>query len=115
MKHIINVLGINYSIKTNAKRCDDLNANGLCETQSKILYLNDFQEQAKDTESLELLTTSYRNKVLRHEIVHAFLFESGMSNNSCGVKSWATNEEMVDWFAIQSPKIFKIYQELEIL
>lgn len=27
----------------------------------------------------------------------------------------AINEEMVDWFAIQSPKIFKAFTELELL
>ena len=35
-------------------------------------------------------------KVIRHELVHAFLFESGLS-----VNSWADNEEIVDWIAIQ--------------
>lgn len=29
--------------------------------------------------------------------------------------AWAINEEMVDWFAIQSPKIFAAYQNLGIL
>jgi hypothetical protein len=28
---------------------------------------------------------------------------------------WSQNEEMVDWLAIQSPKIFKAFQELNIL
>ena len=55
-------------------------------------------------------------KKLRHEIVHAFLFESGLSSNTHGIYgAWAENEEMVDWIAIQSPKIFKVFQELEIL
>ena len=40
-------------------------------------------------------------KNLRHEIVHAFLFESGLAENS----EWAYNEEMVDWIAKQGPKI----------
>ena len=55
------------------------------------------------------------NKVLRHEIIHAFLFESGLDCNSYDSISWAENEEMVDWFAIQSPKIFKIFEEYGIL
>ena len=53
--------------------------------------------------------------MLRHEIIHAFLFESGLECNSLKTYNWAENEEMVDWFAIQSPKIFILYKELNIL
>ena len=58
----------------------------------------------------------YKNAILRHELIHAFLYESGLdssSSNTCG--AWATNEEMIDWFAIQSPKIFKVFMELGLL
>ena len=50
-------------------------------------------------------------QTLRHEIVHAFLGESGLSNNSNSIDAWARNEEVVDWFAIQGPKIYKAWQE----
>ena len=52
---------------------------------------------------------------MRHEILHAFLYESGLRENSCTSFAWAENEEMIDWFAIQFPKILKIYGELNIL
>lgn len=58
---------------------------------------------------------SYQKKVLRHELVHAFLYESGMAHCSGCVDNWATNEEMVDWFAIQSPKIFKVFREQKLV
>ena len=57
----------------------------------------------------------YEKKILRHEIIHAFLFESGLAENSATSESWATNEEMVDFFAIQFPKILSIYEELQCL
>ena len=57
----------------------------------------------------------YQREVLRHEIIHAFLHESGLDACSRAVDSWATNEEMVDWFAIQSPKIFAAFQEMELV
>lgn len=53
----------------------------------------------------------YNKTTLRHEIIHAFLDESGLKQNS----DWARNEEMIDWFANQLPKIFKIYKELNLL
>ena len=52
---------------------------------------------------------------LRHEVLHAFLFESGLSETAGFSGCWATNEEMVDWFAIQSPKIFEVFSELDLI
>ena len=48
-----------------------------------------------------------RKKNVRHELVHAFLFECGLAENS----NWAQNEELVDWIAIQGPKIYKAWQD----
>lgn len=54
---------------------------------------------------------SYQKKVLRHEIVHAFLSESGLDASSNGTRSWATNEEMVDWIARQHSKLHAAFEE----
>lgn len=58
---------------------------------------------------------SYRKKVLRHEIIHAFLYESGMWNCSGIAECWGTDETITDWIAIQSPKIFKVFKEADCL
>ena len=47
----------------------------------------------------------YMKKVLRHEIVHAFLLESGLDFCTTA-ETWARNEEMVDWLARQGEKIY---------
>lgn len=53
-----------------------------------------------------------QKQTLRHEIVHAFFDESGLASSSLGIDGpWAKNEEMVDWFALQGPKIYKAWQE----
>lgn len=55
-------------------------------------------------------------ETLRHEIVHAFLFESGLADCSIILNSpWAKNEEMVDWIAFQGPKIYKAWQDADAL
>lgn len=55
-------------------------------------------------------------QTLRHEIVHGFFDESGLMESSAQYNGgWSQNEEMVDWIALQSPKIFKTFQELDIL
>ena len=52
---------------------------------------------------------------LRHEILHAYLEESGLSANSNSTVTWAQNEEMVEWFSIQAPKIYMTYMEVGCL
>ena len=55
-------------------------------------------------------------ETLRHELIHAFLNESGLSYSSLNYSSaWAKNEEMIDFFAIQFPKIVKVFKELKII
>lgn len=50
-------------------------------------------------------------QTIRHELVHAFLDESGLQENSNQFEgSWATNEEMVDWIALQGPKIYEAWR-----
>ena len=56
---------------------------------------------------------AWKKIVLRHEIIHAFLFESGLDvSSACFSGPWATNEEMVDWIAIQFPKMQKAFEEV---
>lgn len=50
--------------------------------------------------------------VLRHELIHAFLFESGMDQSSAAHEAWAVSEEMIDWMAIQMPKIMAAYDSI---
>lgn len=58
---------------------------------------------------------NHQKKVLRHEIIHAFLHESGLDWSAASSECWATNEEMVDWLAIQTPKIFKVFREQKLV
>lgn len=54
--------------------------------------------------------------ILRHEIVHAFLCESGLQDSTLPSRTgWAMNEEMVDWISSQAPKLLKAFQEAECL
>jgi hypothetical protein len=50
---------------------------------------------------------------LRHEIIHAFIAESGLRGSSLDVSHWALNEEMVDWFALQLPKMLSVFELLD--
>lgn len=110
----VNILGTEYAIKRKKEDEDDkLKENdGYCDSSTKEIVLLIYEDDVMNKNSME----QYYKQVLRHEIVHAFLSESGLESNAGKYNnSWAYNEEMIDWFAIQSPKIFKVFQELDIL
>ena len=108
----VNILGTEYSIhKQSSKENPKLEGNnGICEQYSKEIILNTLEEEKKDVMCVENVE-ELEKKVLRHEIIHAYLGESGLRSSS----EWAENEEMVDWFAIQFPKIFKTFKELDAI
>ena len=85
-------------------------AIGLCEQYSKKIILNDLAEAEEDDMAVEELD-ELRKKVLRHEIIHAFFGESGL--RSCS--EYAENEELIDWIAIQFPKILKVFEQVGAL
>lgn len=104
----INILGTPYKLieqseKENPKLED---ACGLCEQYSKRIILADYLRDPADKMAVEN-PEEFRKKVLRHEIIHAFLGESGLRGES----EWAENEEMVDWFSIQFEKIYRAFVE----
>lgn len=44
-------------------------------------------------------------RVIRHELIHAYVYESGLEDYGGETPNWSTNEMTVDWFAYQMPKI----------
>lgn len=110
---IVHILGTEYKIlivDDEDYRCDK-EADGWCDTSTKELLIFNYTQ---DKESLRDLV-AYQKKVIRHEIIYAFLYESGLSVNSISGGAWAKNEEMVDWMAIQMPKIYEAFKEAEAL
>ena len=58
---------------------------------------------------------AYQKQTLRHEIIHAFMNESGLQDSWQHAQQFGHDETTVDWFAIQSPKIYKVFNELDVL
>lgn len=109
---VVNILGTEYEILRQSRKENPKleNSNGLCEQYSKQIIVDTFDEAKEDVMCVENLE-DFEKKVLRHEIIHAYLGESGLRSNS----DWAENEEMIDWFAIQFPKLLKTFSELGIV
>lgn len=60
-------------------------------------------------------TEYYRKEMLRHEITHAFLIESGLTASSFRCDAWAENEEMVDWIAKMHDKLHRAFKKVGAL
>lgn len=106
----LDILGATYSLNVgdSDKRLES--CDGLCDETTKEMLVKAYADERNDPTSKRNLDIQV-NKNKRHEIIHAFLFESGLAENS----DWAQTEEMVDWFAIQAPKIIKAFQEADAL
>lgn len=106
-KETVNILGTEYKIKF--KELGDEGIDGCCDyTEKKIIIRSDNFNNVGDFEWLQ-------KKQLRHEITHAFMSESGLQASWKHIEEFGHDETTVDWFAIQSPKIFKAFQEIDIL
>lgn len=94
----IDVLGTTYTldIVDDLSKVDEnlTNSSGATNLDTKSIVIE------KDYWDIE------RN--LLHELIHAFLRESGLDCNS----DWARNEEIIDWFAIQIPKINREFDRI---
>lgn len=117
---VISILGTDYTIIEKTYSEDpSFYAKGLCgycDYRKHLIVICDPKSypgwDPKETKSIK----EERNVTLRHEIFHAFLSESGLNEAALpSPGAWSKNEEMIDWFAIQSPKIFKAYKDAKCI
>jgi hypothetical protein len=109
----VNILGTRYLIEK--KRIEDdplLGEQSLGYTDESIKRI---VVACMTKDICELKDTSFvTREVIRHEIIHAFLIESGLGDLMIHVES-GHDEQMIDWFARQSDKIFKAFEEVGVL
>ena len=116
----VNILGTPYEIIV--KKYDEEEAfdrrsiAGFCDGYAKEIVVCDMHTYKDWENETEKTIVECQKETTRHEIVHAFFYESGLWDSSLGIdNSWAKNEEMVDWIAIQGEKIYKAWQEANAL
>lgn len=102
----ISILGTNYELIMGGTTEDypDLadGNDGYCNYQLKQIVIS--KEYDDGTKSYE----KYLETVVRHEIIHAYLYESGLHD-------YANDERIVDWVAIQFPKMKEAFSELKVI
>lgn len=117
---IVSILGTPYTIAIKKYDEDESferrSIGGYCDGMTKEIVVCDMTTyKGWEYEPPETAAAAQR-LTIRHEIVHAFFNESGLADNSFVYDGqWARNEEMVDWIALQGPKIYKAWQEVDAL
>lgn len=108
----INVLGTEYEICFRSKKEDEFmgktDCDGYCDKSAKLIVVTTDNEELSDF-------AYYQKKILRHEIIHAFMFESGLDCNWQHAEQWGHDETHIDWFAIQAPKLFEAFRIADAL
>ena len=108
---VVNILGTTYTIEERTEDEDAIlkGVDAYCDRTTKEIVIVKLDSDNCTIHNPEW----YRNKLIRHEIIHAFLFESGLGECS----EWNKNdsqhsEQIVDWLAIQFPKIQKVFEKV---
>ena len=111
----IDVLGTKYTIKRVNPGQDEymekMHFGGYCDSGTKQIVILNIESLPDWVNEPEEVRKDKAKETLRHELIHAFLNESGLRWNSSSADAWAKNEEMVDWFAIQFPKMLKAFTD----
>lgn len=108
----IDILGTPYELLYSSQEKDEklVQCDGYCDDTTKRLVVDDMRKGTTEVMSKGNLD-EYRNCCARHEIIHAFFFESGLAHNS----DFAANEENVDWIARQFPKMLRAFREAKVI
>ena len=109
----VSILGTEYQIEYRDPGEDKNlgeNNDGYCDFSVKLIVVVSHREEENQIEDF----ASYQKRCLRHEIIHAFMYESGLSND-WEHKPFGQEETVVDWIALQFPKILKVFREVGAL
>lgn len=116
----INILGTDYTILkkqyTDDPDFEKYSFSGYCDGIAKEIVFCDMMTYPGWDNEPKARAAIVEKEILRHEIVHAFFNESGLSENASQFHgSWAKNEEMVDWIALQGPKIYRAWRQVKAI
>ena len=103
----VNILGTEYKVYREPFK--DKDVDGYCDYTSKEIKIRD--DNVNEVGDFDGLT----RKQLRHEIIHAFLAESGLQANYEHYRQFGHDETIVDWFAIQFPKMIKAFESVNAI
>ena len=112
--YVVSVLGTDYSVYMDVPNEEDETLRESCgytdSTACRIVVC------ARPKQSDLSDWSVVRKSVLRHELIHAFLTESGIDGNTTwDIVGQDHPEQMVAWVANQFPKLVKAFRECDAL
>ena len=112
----ISILGTEYTIKyIDPAEDEEMTKNnwaGICSEALPVIRICDLRKHPDWTNEPPGAAESMMKETLRHEITHAFFNESGLKASSNIFEgAWSKNEELIDWIAIQGPKMVTAWEE----
>ena len=102
----VNILGTEYMIEVDTEITKE-NADGFYYPYSNRIKVRPPENMLDEDNTQEEKERCFK-EVLFHECVHAYFRESGLYG-------YMQDEVLVDWIAVQFPKMAKTFQELDIL
>lgn len=111
----LNVLGTEYSMIFKEYDEDDYfdekGICGYCDGVMKEIVIGVVQTFPGCEEDSPERCERMMKETMRHEIVHAFMYESGLGESSLQYSGgWSKNEEMIDWIASQGLKLYDVWK-----
>ena len=99
----IEILGTVYQLLVDNDGMDQQNADGVCRCYAKKIQVRPPEKMLCQDDDLEAKNSRYR-EVLRHELIHAMLFEAGLGD-------YYDDEVLVDWLAKMTPRLVELFEE----
>ena len=106
----VNILGAEWMYEHIAYEEDETpvsDVGGYCDFTARriVVYKPPKDATVRNTEVAS-------HETARHEVIHAYLYESGLGEEIHGVRGH--DEQFIDWFAKQYPKMKKTFEELGV-
>lgn len=108
----LNILGSEWTIEYRNVDIDPILQDGNGGYTDLSINLIVISNKGNDNDVADF--SKIQKRYLRHEIIHAFLYESGMGPNFTHPQ-FGHDETYVDWIAIQFPKILEVFKEADCL
>lgn len=106
----VNICGVDWTIRIvpadDDRLKNSIEANGVCESYTKEVFVRDYTEQNDPKQYLNI--EMYVKKVIRHELIHAFFFETAH-------QSIYEDETITETLAQTLPKLAKIMEEADLM
>lgn len=101
--HLLNILGTVYRVYEALEEDPNVDGRtkGYIDYTNKSIIITTFNKTTSDFADIEV----YNDDILRHEIIHAFLKESGLT-------SYYEDEILVEMLTVQVPKMCKLLTDI---